>query len=100
MILCVPDLALEAGAAREEARWPRLARLLARADLAPATGELRADFARWLGLAPSEPLPVAPLTAAIDVPALAEGGGRIVRADPVHLRADPGLVLLVAAEAF
>ncbi len=101
MILHLPELYFERGANPRAAPWPRLARLLARADLAPAAADdLTTDLARWFGFAAAagEPLPIAHWTAAFDRPAIEVAGGVLVRADPVHLRADPRLVLLVAAE--
>lgn len=72
-------------------------RLLARADWAPAIHTLAQALLAQLGYGTDLPLPVAKLCACHDLalPALEEGW---YRADPVHLRADPRLVLLLSPQ--
>ena len=74
---------------------PALARLLARADWQPATEPLAQTLLAAFGLSADGALPVASVCALhdLDLPALEAGW---CRADPVHLRADPRLVLLLA----
>jgi len=76
---------------------PALAKLLARADWQPAAQSLTHTLLARLGIGADGALPVASLSALsdLDLPALDAGW---CRADPVHLRADPRLVLLLAPE--
>lgn len=89
--LFIPGLRPDGAAAAPAA----LARLLARADWQPAPQTLPRMLLTQLGLAADAALPIGPLCALHDL-ALTSVDAGWCRADPVHLRADPRLVLLLA----
>ncbi len=95
----VPDLFAqlfaETGGAIDAARWPALALLLRRADERPLdTTPLEHTLMTLCGVRAEDvsQMPVAALTTVIDQNKGAEID--IMRADPVHLRADPNQILL------
>ncbi len=99
LVLFVPGfpawLFEESGGQLDAARWPALSLILARATGHPIEGVSIEQNLITLCGAPSDravSFPIAALTALIDNDTHAVEG--IMRADPVHLRADPAKILL------
>ena len=90
------ELAGPTGEVGEPDRWPATNSLLARAAVSRVTADsiehaLFAEFARTPGDVPAA-IPAAAITAPYDE--VAEPAHATLRADPVHLRADPNQILL------